>query len=546
MLHKPYKNKINAIDTLYRNTINKTRKDSLYILNYTSTIKKWALSNSDKELALEADLLKAYTNWFIYGSKKPQLINQLKEIAEKGHKNKIYHIEQRAIKVIITHFWKIKNFEKSFEWILKSAKILEKLQPQEFPNMAEHLNYIGRCYYHFQDYKNAIIYYTKAAKLNRTFFNAKAVIEAQSTIGLCYQKLGKLNIAESYFLKVIKDTTKYKNKIWHEITSGNLGYNYYLQKKYKEAIPLLKKDIKSAIAINDPGLAAGSAIPLANIYLKQERLTEAKIKIKEARKYIKQSQQTDRLRLLYPIISKWYAANMEAKLSASYLDSSISAINTYNKKYSSLKLLRANQKAEAKEKELEIAELQSKNKLKLTIRNFIILLITFLLIISILIYKNRNKYLLKEKQVKDLELINTQKALENAKHKLNNLTLKVRRDSNLLIELQKEKNYKNDIDLINELKNKNILTLNDWKQFQNLFKKVHPNFITSITTEYNNLSQAEIRCLCLEKLELTNNEMGLILGISKNTIRVTKHRIRKKLGIINQEELEKIVKATYS
>ena len=35
--------------------------------------------------------------------------------------------------------------------------------------------------------------------------------------------------------------------------------------------------------------------------------------------------------------------------------------------------------------------------------------------------------------------------------------------------------------------------------------------------------------------------MGLILGVSSNTIRVTKHRLRKKLNLKSQDDLEKFV-----
>jgi len=40
---------------------------------------------------------------------------------------------------------------------------------------------------------------------------------------------------------------------------------------------------------------------------------------------------------------------------------------------------------------------------------------------------------------------------------------------------------------------------------------------------------------------LTNNEMALVLGISSNTVRVTKHRIRKKLHLESQEDMEILI-----
>ncbi len=542
MLHKPYNKKIEAIDVLYRNTINEARKDSLYISSYTTKMQQWALSNNDKELALEAELLNAYANWFLYGYKNPLLIDGLKDIAEKGNKNKIYHVEERATQVIATHYWNQKNYEVAFEWLLQSAEVLEKITSENFPNMASHLNFIGRCYYNFEDYNKALVYYKKSANLKKSSFNANAVLEAQSTVGLCYQKTQKLKLAEQYFLAVIKDTSIYKSKTWVGIASGNLGYNYYLEKNFKKAIPLLKEDFQNAIKINEPNLAAGATITLADIYLKQNKLEKAKQKIKESREYIKTSKQTDRLRNLYPIISKWYSANKQTALSAVYLDSTIIAINNYNKKYSSLKLLRANQKVAIKNKEIEVEKLRTQSQLKLTQRNYIILIVAILLITSTLFFWFRNKYLLKEREIKVLALENAQKALENSKNKLKNLTKKIREDSNLITELQKNEASKNNLNLLSQLKSKNILTKSDWQEFQNLFREVYPNFIQNFTSSYPDLSQAEIRCLCLEKLELTNNEIALILGVSANTIRVTKHRIRKKTDTLTNKSLSEMIK----
>tara|TARA_R110002072_G_scaffold180105_4_gene336223 strand:+ start:7813 stop:9516 length:1704 start_codon:yes stop_codon:yes gene_type:complete len=541
LLHKPYKDKVKEIGILYANTIDKGAKDSLFITSYTDEMRQWALTNNDKELALEAELLKGYANWHIFGYKYPELVEDLIDLVEKAKIEQVLNVEERAIQVIATHYWRVKNYEKAFEWLLQSAKLLEKMKPESFPNMARHLNFIAECHYFFRDYNSALIYFEKTSKLKRTEFNVNDVLSAINTLGLCYQKLGELKLAKPYFLEVINNNSQFQSAVWKGIAYGNLGYNYYLEGNYEEAIPLFQKDIKEALIHHDFGLAAGSTTPLADIYLKQNKFAEAKFKIDEARQYIQLSKQTDRLRKLYPIMSKWYAANNQVNLSTAYLDSTMIAINEYNKKYNSLKLLRANQKVEARERELEVRNLKSESQLKLTQRNFIISLIGVLLLCSIFAFWFRNKYLLRKQEIKELALQNSEKALSNAKIQLQNLTLKIRQDNNLIDELQKVKDSKNNLSLLSELKAKNILTQNDWNQFQQLFNEVYSYFIPSLTNKYPNLSQAEVRCLCLEKLKLSNNEMGLVLGISTNTIRVTKHRIRKKLDLLSQETLEELV-----
>jgi hypothetical protein len=79
-----------------------------------------------------------------------------------------------------------------------------------------------------------------------------------------------------------------------------------------------------------------------------------------------------------------------------------------------------------------------------------------------------------------------------------------------------------------ELLQRTILTEQDWVQFQLLFEKVYPDFIREQKTLYPDITQAELRYLVLEKLELNTQEMAKMLGVSDGTIRQTRFRLRKK------------------
>ncbi len=73
-----------------------------------------------------------------------------------------------------------------------------------------------------------------------------------------------------------------------------------------------------------------------------------------------------------------------------------------------------------------------------------------------------------------------------------------------------------------------ILTEQDWVQFQALFEKIYPDFIQEQKTRYPDITQAELRYLVLEKLQLSTQEMAKMLGVSDGTIRQTRFRLRKK------------------
>jgi len=81
---------------------------------------------------------------------------------------------------------------------------------------------------------------------------------------------------------------------------------------------------------------------------------------------------------------------------------------------------------------------------------------------------------------------------------------------------------------LQELLQRTILTEQDWVQFQALFEKIYPDFIQEQKTRYPEITQAELRYLVLEKLQLSTQEMARMLGVSDGSIRQTRFRLRKK------------------
>jgi DNA-binding CsgD family transcriptional regulator len=55
------------------------------------------------------------------------------------------------------------------------------------------------------------------------------------------------------------------------------------------------------------------------------------------------------------------------------------------------------------------------------------------------------------------------------------------------------------------------------------------------------LTQAEIRLVCLTKLNLDTKEMAGILGVSFATIRQSRYRLRKKFGLSDEGGIDDLV-----
>jgi len=101
--------------------------------------------------------------------------------------------------------------------------------------------------------------------------------------------------------------------------------------------------------------------------------------------------------------------------------------------------------------------------------------------------------------------------------------------------------YSNDFD--QDLYNRRILTDTDWEVFKNYFERGHPGYLQRLRTSFPKLSGAEERLLLLIKLNFNSNEVASTLGISKDSVKKGRQRLRKRLGLQTNEDLEQFIQS---
>ncbi len=328
----------------------------------------------------------------------------------------------------------------------------------------------------------------------------------------------------------------FNSRAWVGIISGNIGYNHFLQGDYEIAIPLLKKDIASALQDNDLGLAAGSLIPLGAIEVEEGKLIDAEKHLLDASSFIHKVQQPWRLEKLYPQLSKLYTAKGNKKLALAYLDSAVGIKDSLALEFSKLQVSRVQQKLEREQHLAELSELESERKLKLLQRNALIGVVLLLMIIAALVFRVlQSRY-----KQKKIELQKAELELETAKEQLNAFMANLA-EKNKQIEALRNADTDN-ADVLSELHNVTILTQEDWIRFKQLFEKVHQGFLSRISEKLPDLSPAETRFMALSKPELSSKEMAGVLGVSQEAIRQYRLRLRKKLSIADQKELKEFIR----
>jgi len=163
----------------------------------------------------------------------------------------------------------------------------------------------------------------------------------------------------------------------------------------------------------------------------------------------------------------------------------------------------------------------------------------------------KNRELEKEKLFADLkshalEEANLKQQIETKTKELSTHTLHIIQKNHLLEDLKsrldvmqkddKRDNKKQIREVIQQI-NQNFNNDKYWEEFSNTFEQIHFSFFQNLKQHANELTSSEIRLISLLKMNLNSNDTATILGISQDSLRVARYRLRKKLNLPQGENL---------
>lgn len=204
---------------------------------------------------------------------------------------------------------------------------------------------------------------------------------------------------------------------------------------------------------------------------------------------------------------------------------------------------------ETKKKEQEIALLEKEKQQQAMLRNAFLAGLILLVIIGLLVYNRqrlkikKNRAELENKRLKEQQL---EQDLEFKNKRLTTHTLHLVQKNEAMKELKEKVNsirQKNGDDINRALqKLQNMVDYSfaldeDWEEFQIYFEEVHSGFFDVLKEQYPALTPNELRLSALAKLNLSIKETATIMGITPNSVKTARYRLRKKLDIETEESL---------
>lgn len=215
-----------------------------------------------------------------------------------------------------------------------------------------------------------------------------------------------------------------------------------------------------------------------------------------------------------------------------------------------------NVKYETQLKEENLQNIQRENARIHEKRLFLIIGLLIVILLSIglfylLIKRNQQARRLHsaESMLQQKQLDETLRELAFNRKQLDNFTQHLVEKNKFINDLESKISTKNEITTevqddelaFSNLMQLKIITDDDWSKFKLYFDKAFPGFILQLRTQFPNLTGSEQRLFLLIKLKNDSREMSDMLGISMESIRKNKYRLKKKLLLDEYQSVEEFI-----
>lgn len=188
----------------------------------------------------------------------------------------------------------------------------------------------------------------------------------------------------------------------------------------------------------------------------------------------------------------------------------------------------------------ELADLRWRNALAWGIGAFALLLLAGLW----WSFRNRRRRLEAERRAEAAEKDRLAQELESRNRELTTFTLQLAKRNELLQALQTEvSGIGEKARALNTMIRQNLNDEQDWQQFRQYFEQVHPDFWRNVQARFPELSNNDLRMLCLFRLNMSNKEIAAMLHYEPASVISARYRIRKKMNLPEDADFDQFVRA---
>jgi tetratricopeptide (TPR) repeat protein len=425
-----------------------------------------------------------------------------------------------------------KRFEEAlsnYQVALHTFRLLR--QPKRQVNTAIH---IGELYQQHQQLEKALSFYKMALTLSDSAQYLYGLSSANRNLGSLYKEQGKLDSALIYCQWALPIQDKMQDRHGKAFSLFIMGTVYMARRDFEHAEEKLLQSLESALRVSYRKLRS-------DIYLNLKAVAEEKGNYQAALAYYEQ----------YVVVkdSLWNAVKLR------------DFVRLENK----FALERKEQKVKMQQEEMKIlqqdAKLQKFAKNGLLAGLLVVIILGYLMVSRQRLRIRKNKELLrKNQQIYLSEQALAQSELENARLKekeliselefrnkeLTSYTINFMQKNELLEELKanieqidntQDNKIPKQLKAVSRLVDNNMHQDKDWEDFKRRFEEVHQGFFRILKVNCPKLTSNELKLCSLLKLNMNLKEAASIMGISPESVKTARYRLRKKLNLSRKDNL---------
>lgn len=536
--------------------------DSLSVLLNHSTSKDSTFVKILNEIGFEY--------WTIEANKSEEYGLQALELSRKL---KYMPGEAMANRVIGVSHWARGNFYDALQYLFVAQDLYQK--NNDLLGAANSTMNIGLIYADQQNHAQALQYYSTALEFFKKTGHEDRIGTTYTKIGSVYSSQKKFEKAYDYFSKALAIHQKIAFLFGIQEVTNKLGLLYLDQDRIDEAEKYLLQSLSMARNRNDHEHIAINLENLSRIYIKQGKFKEAERSLSEGYKVAQAYGYKKSLLDILLSLKDLTAKNKDYRSSLQYFEQYELLKDSIFSQTKAQQIAALEKEREVRDKEQqlnmrkrEIQLLQQEARFNNMMLIFLIISIVLLGLSGYIVYKyqsvriKKNAELLESSQklfeskerLAQVELENIKlkekdlkQELELRNKELTSYAVNFIQKNELFEELEQKiqvlkqsitnPELAKDVNGILQLVNKKMNIDRDWEDFKLTFENVHQNFFTNLLKSYPDLSPAELKLCALIRLNMGTKEIASLLGISADSTKTARYRLRKKLNLNAEQSL---------
>ena len=463
------------------------------------------------------------------------------------------------------------NYPKALDFHEQADKLFRAEGDRE--RVAANLDDMGLLYYYNRQIPLARKQYDEALGIYRETGNAGGMADTYGRIGHLYEKRQLYDSAFLYERQALLQYSKIAHKQGMAKIYENMGSIFEDLARYDSSWYYFANSLELYEQAGEEVASIEVVNNLGDIYRKTGRYREAIVQTRKALMLAEKTNDLYEKGAAYRDLGKAYDLLHQEDSAYHYLELSRRATLDIYSKENNRQTAFLSVLFDIDKKNDEIVRLENAREITSIVTTAVVIVVVLLVVLGWVIFsrqrmKIRNERLQSEQNrqmheaqrgLMQVELANRQlqedrlvQELEVKRKGLTSYTLHVIQKNQLLENLrdrlsflvkEDKRDQKKQLQQLIQQINQNFNHDQYWDEFRETFEQVHQQFFDSLKRHSDDLTGNDLRLLSLIKLNLTSGDIATLLGISTDSLRVSRYRLKKKLNLGVEESLTAFIQS---